>query len=78
MSFDRLAKNMSNDMKKDLKASINQISTPANKPETVEAKGSSNPLIDSGLMMRSIDNKQKSKTKIPFSLMKGSKKTVRR
>lgn len=38
----------------DIIKSITQFREPANKPSTIKAKGSSNPLIDTGLMRRSV------------------------
>jgi len=38
----------------DIKRKITTLRTPPNSPRTVEAKGSSNPLIDTGLMRASI------------------------
>jgi len=37
----------------ELKAAITRLRTPQNKPQTIKAKGSSNPLIDTGLMRQS-------------------------
>ncbi|MCK5607380.1 hypothetical protein KAR91_36185, partial [Candidatus Pacearchaeota archaeon] len=40
-----------------IQQSIVALSTPANAPGTIEAKKSSNPLIDTGLYLKSITNK---------------------
>ena len=41
----------------DIIKSITQFREPANAPSTIKAKGSSNPLIDTGLMRRSVTYK---------------------
>ena len=43
----------------DIIKSITQFREPANNPSTIKAKGSSNPLIDTGLMRRSVTYKVK-------------------
>lgn len=43
--------------KGDIQQSITQLRTPPNSPNTIKAKGSSNPLIDTGIMRRSVTYK---------------------
>lgn len=45
--------------KGDVQQSITNLRTPPNAPSTIKAKGSTNPLIDTGLMRRSVTYKVK-------------------
>lgn len=55
MSIDDTLTNLGKRMKKSIKTKIKTITTPENAPSTIKKKGFDNPLIDTGLMLDTVD-----------------------
>ena len=53
----RLAELVGIEMEQNIKLSIVQLKTPPNSPATIKRKGSANPLVDTGLLKRSVSHK---------------------
>ena len=56
-SAEELCEKMGNVIQKDIRKKIRDIKTPPNAPSTIARKGSSNPLIDTGLLHQSVTYK---------------------
>lgn len=55
ISIDDTLDSLGKKMKKSIKTKIKAITTPENRPSTIKKKGFDNPLIDTGLMLETVD-----------------------